>query len=82
MSDEADRLAEILADGLDLCVRARKLDQLIETIPSDHSDNPCNHPIMRSYTPPLWVRDQYDADLEAWEAKARALMTELGYGER
>ena len=60
--------AAILRDGvMDLCVRARKLDAA--------TPHPGDDPFMpRSATPALWVTEQYDNDLAAWEAKARAVL--------
>ena len=79
---EADRLAEMLSEGLDLCVRARKLDAVLETLPVGHPKNDRKHQIIqpRSATPAVWALDQYDQDLEAWERRARKLMVDLGYG--
>ena len=80
MSDNRERaIAEMLAEGLDLCVRARKIDEPLETIAPDHPDNPCMHPVIRCATPRLWVMDQYDQDLEQWESRARKLLMEYGY---
>lgn len=78
---QKDDLAEMLADGLDLCVRARSLDQTIETISPDHPENTAGHDITRvkCLTPHIWVKDQYDKDLERWETDARALLTKLGF---
>jgi hypothetical protein len=57
-------LSVLVSEALDLCVRARKLDN---PIPRTRDD-----PWMcRSATPALWLREQYDNDLAAWEAKAR-----------
>lgn len=59
---------ELLAEGLDLCVRARTLDEAVASIP-----RPDGAP--RSGTPHLWVLDQYDRDLAEWEAKARRALS-------
>lgn len=78
MATPADELAEILSEGLDLCIRARGLDDQIERaiqagmgriFPGSTS----------CATPAIWVQQQYDADLAAWEVKAKAAMTRLGY---
>jgi len=57
----------LLSEALDLCVRARKLDEA--------TARPGDDPLMpRSASPALWVMEQYDNDLAAWEAKARAAL--------
>ena len=64
-------LRVVVAEGLDLCVRARKLDQQIleQNMAAQGWTGP------RSGTPYLWVQEQYDSDLAAWEVRARkALM--------
>lgn len=58
-----DDLAALLSEGLDLCVRARKLDETISAIPQVGGT--------RCATPALWVMDQYDRDLADWERRAR-----------
>ncbi len=73
-------LAELLADGLDLCVRAQKLDQLLEEIEADHPDNDCAWPITRCYTPHVWAQERYDKDLEEWRDRAATTLVKLGYG--
>lgn len=74
-------LAELLADGLDLCVRARKLDDVLETLSPDHPQNTAGYEIIqpRSATPRIWVLDQYDRDLAAWEERARSTLIAMGY---
>lgn len=55
-----DPVRKLLAEGLDLCVRGRKLDQ-VEGVGA---------------TPWLWVQEQYEKDLIAWEDRTRkALLT-------
>ena len=61
-------LQELLSEGLDLCVRARKLDEPIMATEEMWERNPT---MTRSMTPSLWVLDQYDRDLADWEARAR-----------
>lgn len=75
---------DLLSAGLDLCVRARKLDAMVRTIAvagnaSDlercadrwNAQRP-DQPIMsRSGTIPLWAQDQYERDLAEWERTAR-----------
>jgi hypothetical protein len=58
----------LLSEGLDLCVRARKLDEM-------HGQW-CRHvrgdlSATRSATVPLWAQEQYDRDLADWERRAR-----------
>lgn len=76
----------LLSEGLDLCVRARKLDAMVratcaaESGISDMERYADRHNAMwpdqpcasRSGTPALWVRDQYERDLAEWEGRARA----------
>ena len=60
-------LSVLLSEGVDLCVRARRLDSAIP--------RPGDNPMMtQSATPALWVQEQYDHDLTVWEAKARAAL--------
>ena len=87
----------LLSEGLDLCVRARKLDAQDRTNTSVEwsSDGAAweasgrfeqhairhnvvfpDTPMMtKSATLPLWVLDQYEKDLAAWERKGRAHLT-------
>ena len=76
MGDErrVSDLETILSEGLDLCVRARRLDELTQELPADHPENTAGYPITRCATPALWVREQYDSDLADWEKRARSLM--------
>jgi|KBSMisStandDraft_5_1062788.scaffolds.fasta_scaffold296769_4 hypothetical protein len=65
--DREAELSKVILEAMDLCVRARKLDDAIP--------RPGDDPFMpRSATPALWVLEQYDNDLAAWEAKARAVL--------
>lgn len=91
-------LAQMLSDGLDLCVRARRLDTIdrtnvmIETLhggidmeraaPRLNAITPHTPYETRSLTIPLWVEDQFQKDLAAWEAGARKLLAESGLAER
>jgi hypothetical protein len=61
-------LSALLSEGLDLCVRARKLDKPVIATQEEWAKNPS---ITRSATPALWVQDQYDTDLADWETRAR-----------
>lgn len=67
-------LAEKLAEGMDLCVRARKLDEaMLQAVAVGDGETKC-------LTPALWVQDQYERDLAAWEASAKALVDRCGGG--
>jgi hypothetical protein len=71
MSPTADELALRLSEGLDLCVRARKLDEAVMLAAAiGDSETKC-------LTPALWVQDAYDRDLAAWEAASKALLTRM-----
>ena len=61
----------LLSDGLDLCVRARKLDEPTMALEAEWDKNP--H-MSRSATLPIWVQDQYDRDLADWETRARRVL--------
>ena len=74
----ADELAEILSEGLDLCVRARGLDEQVQRALQAGIGRIFPEGT-RCATPALWVQEQYDIDLAAWEAKAREAMTRLGF---
>jgi len=72
------RLATLLAEGLDLAARARKLDEqavraleagMGRTFPSS----------TRCGTPALWVQESYESDLAAWEARAKTALLDLGF---
>jgi hypothetical protein len=101
MKNPEEELAEVLSEGLDLCVRARQMDavdrrQATLSVSSDpeawqadgtfdrhvarHNIEYPHAPLStRSATLAVWVQDQYDRDLHAWEEKARATMMRLGY---
>jgi hypothetical protein len=77
MPEVAELLAvELLAEGLDLCVRARKLDEVSSNFERDR-DGMFN--LTRCGTPHLWVLDQYDRDLADWERRARNALTAMGH---
>lgn len=72
-------LALLLSEGLDLCDRARKLDDEIqravragmgEIFPGS----------TRCGTPALWVQQAYDSDLAEWEARAKSALARIGFG--
>jgi hypothetical protein len=85
-------LATLLSAGLDLCVRARKMDAqdrtnaMVDAIPGIDLDRAAprlnaNQPWApyktRSLTIPLWVQEQYERDLAEWEAKSRAALMQI-----
>lgn len=74
----ADELAVIVSEGLDLCIRARELDAQIERALQAGMGRIFPEGT-RCATPAIWVQQQYDADLAAWEAKAKESMIRLGY---
>lgn len=76
----------LLSEGLDLCVRARKLDaqertnamaeafpgiDLERAAPRLNRHSPDAPYLTKSGTVALWVQEQYDADLASWEKRAR-----------
>jgi hypothetical protein len=65
-------LAKLLSEGLDLCVRARKLDDLAAkaVVASEITGTRC-------FTGALWVMDQYDRDLTAWQDASRLALQQL-----
>jgi hypothetical protein len=73
-----EELAEVLSEGLDLCVRARNLDEQTERALQAGMGRIFPEET-RCATPALWVQEQYDTDLAAWESKARATMQRLGF---
>lgn len=64
--------AVLLSEALDLCVRARKLDDPIIALEETWERNP--H-MTRSATPALWIVDQYERDLADWEVRARKALS-------
>lgn len=66
MSDGPFR--SLLSEGLDLCVRARKLDDADKAVREFQRETP---DATRCATVPLWVADQYERDLADWERRAR-----------
>jgi hypothetical protein len=64
----ADCCTKLLSEGLDLCIRARKLDrQVIDAM----NAGPLHGVETRCGTPALWVQDQYENDLTDWERRSR-----------
>lgn len=82
----------LLSEGLDLCVRARKLDaqertnieaemlgdeSLLERRATRHNALYPDTPIMtRSATIPMWFQEQYETDQADWERRARHHLTQ------
>lgn len=64
----ADPIRLLLSEGLDLCVRARKMDQAERDLVEWQMRN--SH-VTKSGTLPLWAQEQYERDLADWEARAR-----------
>jgi hypothetical protein len=83
VAEDVDTLAMLLAEGLDLCVRAKSIDdQHVKSAMRDLlPDTAKAYPGVygKSGTPYLWVQDQYDKDLSEWEARARKTLSELGF---
>lgn len=79
MADE--KSIELLHEGLNLCVRARKLDEglaeqyLRELLPE--SAKMYSEHYTKCLTPHLWLQEQYDNDLAAWEEKTRQFLGAL-----
>lgn len=73
-----EELAEILSEGLDLCVRARGLDEQVQRALQAGMGRVFPQST-RCVKPALWVQEQYDTDLAMWETKARATMLRLGF---
>jgi len=63
-------LRTLLGEGLDLCVRARKMTDIENEIARRPDDG-----LPRSATIPLWLEDQYQKDLADWETRARAALS-------
>jgi hypothetical protein len=81
---------KLLSEGLDLCVRARKLDAMVRTLAAEdsgisdmeryaerHNALWPDQPVHgRSATIPLWTQEQYEHDLADWERRARHHLTQ------
>ena len=67
-----DPVRALLAEALDLCVRARKLDETERKLVEWQMRNP--H-VTKSGSIPLWAQDQYERDLADWEARARKALS-------
>lgn len=87
-----EQVAQALSDGLDLCIRARRMDaqqrtnDLVSVAPSldleryaprHNAINPDQPVFTRSATMAVWAQDQYDRDLAEWERKSRELLMRL-----
>lgn len=86
-------LARQLSEGLNLCVRARELEShdrtaaMVSAFPSIDLEraapglnalDPDMPPYRtRSLTIPLWVEEQYQRDLAAWERTTREMLSRL-----
>lgn len=85
-------VAQQLSAGLDLCVRARRMDaqdranNIAEHFPGvdlerfaarQNADDDVYQVASRSGTIALWVQDQYERDLAAWEHETRAMLMRL-----
>lgn len=77
LESEVKRLREALHAGLDLCVRARKLDEqvLAQTCKELGS---CHPEHVNCGTVHLWVQEQYEKDLASWEESTRKALTLKG----
>lgn len=66
-----EQLETLLCEGLDLCVRARRLDDglLVKSMKDNFGYREPEG--TRSLTPWLWTQEQYDRDLAEWEDRAR-----------
>jgi hypothetical protein len=87
-----DMCRTLLSEGLDLCVRARKLDMqertnieaemlgdeaLLERRAARHNALYPDAPILtRSATIPMWVQEQYETDQANWERRSRHHLTQ------
>lgn len=71
----SDEIAELLAEGLDLCVRAKRLDR--QMLGADMAKLGYYGPETKCGTPHLWAQDQYDKDLADWQSRARKALTKL-----
>lgn len=74
---EIERLRNALHEGLNLCVRARKLDESI-TAKACRERGSYAPEHVKCGTPHLWVLEQYDNDLVAWEQDARKTLNVQG----
>ena len=93
MAETCQTCRELLSEGLDLCVRARKMDAMdrraaalaaskcadewVESgrfdgyVELHNIDRPDTQIATRSGTVALWLEEQYQTDLAAWERKSR-----------
>jgi hypothetical protein len=74
---EIERLRNALHEGLNLCVRARKLDESITAKACRELGSYATEHV-KCGTPHLWVLEQYDNDLVAWEQDARKTLNVQG----
>lgn len=68
--DKMREMESLLHEGLDLCVRARKLDeQVMGQVCRELGSYREEH--MNCGTAHLWVQEQYEKDVAEWEEKTR-----------
>jgi hypothetical protein len=68
---------DLLHEALNLVVRARQLDEAI--LAQECVKRGSYHPDHTNcITPHIWLMDQYDKDLAAWETKARNALQGTG----
>jgi hypothetical protein len=83
---DEDTAESLLHEALNLVVRARKLDTMQEeqaareAFPKTAEEY--GYVLTNSLTPHLWVQQQYEADLEEWEQRARAFLNPTTPGGR
>lgn len=75
-------LAALLSEGLDLCVRARKLDEAVAKADLAGGGGLDGGTGTRSGTPALWVLDAYERDLASWENRGRHELLQSGLVDR
>jgi hypothetical protein len=71
----------LLSEGLDLCARARKLDDAMTRAIAAGGVGGLNRPMQgagtRCLTPALWVQDAYETALADWEVRAKEALYRL-----
>lgn len=73
LDPDKDPIRVLLSEGLDLCIRARKLDDAL--LVKNMTDHFGYIPPTRSLTPWVWTQEQYDRDLADWETRARKALS-------
>lgn len=74
---EIDQLRRLLSEGLDLCVRARRLDEQEQHMHRRKMGD-LSPEVVRSATPYLWAQEQFQTDLDDWEKRARRALVNSG----